>query len=74
MWRSLLGIGWQKPGACAARSICRDMVFLKGQYRARLWQENGSEGAEVEANMQSESDVKASGSNKNSSASALPGR
>lgn len=43
----LLGIGWQKPGACAARSICRDMVFLKGQDRARLWQENGPEGAEV---------------------------
>lgn len=36
----LLGIRWQKPGACAAHSICREMVFLTGRSRARQWQED----------------------------------
>jgi hypothetical protein len=32
-----VGIRWQAPGACAARSLCREMVFLASREAAGTW-------------------------------------
>lgn len=33
-----VGIAWQAPGACAAHSLCREMVFLRDAATAAGWQ------------------------------------
>lgn len=33
-----VGIRWQSPHGCAARSLCRDMVFFCGPEHAQEWQ------------------------------------
>ncbi len=42
-----VGVRWQQPGACAAHSMCLEMVFLKDGDTARLWVEE-SEGDKTE--------------------------
>ncbi len=42
-----VGVRWQQPGACAAHSMCLEMVFLKDGYAARRWMEEG-EGEKTE--------------------------
>ncbi|MBE9516761.1 MAG: alkylmercury lyase family protein [Proteobacteria bacterium] len=34
-----IGIGWQDTNACAAHSLCRDMVFLASRELAEQWQQ-----------------------------------
>lgn len=36
-----VGVRWQQPGACAAHSMCLEMVFLKDGDTARRWVEEG---------------------------------
>lgn len=36
-----VGVRWQQPGACAAHSMCLEMVFLKDGDTARRWVEDG---------------------------------
>ncbi len=36
-----VGVRWQQPGACAAHSMCLEMVFLKDGDTARRWEEEG---------------------------------
>ncbi len=36
-----VGVRWQQPGACAAHSMCLEMVFLKDGDTARWWVEEG---------------------------------
>jgi hypothetical protein len=36
-----VGVRWQQPGACAAHSMCLEMVFLKNGDTARRWLEEG---------------------------------
>jgi mercuric reductase len=36
-----VGIRWQQPGACAAHSMCLEMVFLKDGDTTRRWVEEG---------------------------------
>ena len=38
-----VGVRWQNPTACAAHSMCLDMVFLKDQPTALEWQAGDSE-------------------------------
>lgn len=33
-----VGIGWRSPGCCAARSLCREMVFFASHALALEWQ------------------------------------
>jgi len=33
-----VGIAWRDPGGCAARSLCREMVFFCGAPHAAAWQ------------------------------------
>ncbi len=42
-----VGVRWQQPGACAAHSMCLEMVFLKDGDTARWWVEE-SEGDKTE--------------------------
>ena len=42
-----VGVRWQQPGACAAHSMCLEMVFLKDGDTARRWVEEG-EGEKTE--------------------------
>lgn len=36
-----VGVRWQQPGACAAHSMCQEMVFLKDGDTAHRWVEEG---------------------------------
>jgi mercuric reductase len=45
-----VGVRWQQPGACAAHSMCLEMVFLKDGDTARRWMEEG-EGDKTEFNL-----------------------
>lgn len=42
-----VGVRWQQPGACAAHSMCLEMVFLKDGDAARHWVQEG-EGEKTE--------------------------
>jgi mercuric reductase len=48
-----VGIRWQQPGACAAHSMCLEMVFLKDGDTARRWGEEG-EGDKTEFTLDEE--------------------
>jgi hypothetical protein len=37
-WQIGVGIQWRAPQACAAYTLCREMVFLKDQGAAAAWQ------------------------------------
>lgn len=39
-----VGVRWQRPQGCAARTTCRDMVFLDGPESAAAWDDTGSAG------------------------------
>ncbi len=38
-----VGIGWRQPHACAANTLCREMVFLRDHAVATAWQETDQE-------------------------------